>query len=82
MSAHLLGMASSEKEVVLQGLSTPMFRAALEAAYPQPESALPSSAHFLSRITRWHVILADPPVGLLLYQSYALEADNRCEEIT
>lgn len=66
MSAHLSGMANSEKEVVSQNLSTPIFRTALKAAYPQPEPALPSSAHFLIHITAWHFTLAGPPAELLL----------------
>lgn len=82
MSAHLSGTASSEKEVVQQDLSTLMFKAALEAAYAQPESALPPSAHILTCITAWHIVLAGPPVRLLLSQSCALEAGSKHEELT
>lgn len=77
MSAQLLGMTNSEKEVVSQSLSTPMSR----LIFPQPESALPSSAR-LACITAWHVILAGLPVGPLLSKSCALGADYRCGEIT
>lgn len=82
MSDHLSGTVSSEKEIAQQDLSTLMFKAALEAAYTQPESALPSSAHILTCVRAWHITLAGLPVGLLLPQSCASEADSEHEELT